>query len=353
MRLSDFDYHLPEERIAQQPAARRDESRLLQVPRGGGGCQHKRFSDLLHLLVEGDLLVLNDTQVIPARVYGHKQTGGRVELLLDRPLAEADGEGGQEWAVLVRASKPLREGASVFLPEGASALCLGRTPENAYRLKLSFGRPILDYLARHGCIPLPAYIERKPADDERNEQDLERYQTVYAKREGAVAAPTAGLHFTSELLEKLANKGVRLARVTLHVGPGTFLPVRVDEVDDHKMHAERFLISQEASAAIGRAKAESRRVVAVGTTVVRTLEGAWDETIHAPRPGEGLTDIFIRPGFEFRAVDALLTNFHLPKSTLIMLVAAFAGRENVLGAYEEAVAEGYRFYSYGDAMFLA
>lgn len=352
MRLSDFDYRLPAERIAQQPAERRDQSRLLALCLQGGAPEHLRFAMIRDRLRKGDLLVVNQTKVIPARVFGHKETGGKVELLLDRPLAEPDERGRQEWAVLVRASKPLRDGARVDLPAGAEAVCLGRTLEGAYRLQLDFGRPVMDYLKGHGHIPLPAYIQRQPDTDPRDPVDRRRYQTVYAQDEGAVAAPTAGLHFTTELLDELVESGVELAQVTLHVGPGTFLPVRTDVVEDHRMHAERYRITPEAAGAVRRAKADGRRVVAVGTTVVRTLEGAWDPDLAGPRAGEGTTELFIRPGFEFRAIDALLTNFHLPKSTLLMLVCAFAGTERVLSAYREAVEQGYRFYSYGDAMFL-
>ncbi len=352
MRLADFDYHLPEHQIAQQPAERRDLSRLLVLPADRMATDHLQFSDIRRLLRPGDLLVVNQTKVIPARIYGRKETGGKVELLLDRPLAEPDAGGRQEWAVLVRASKPLRTDAKVLLPDGATALCLGRTPENAYRLALDFGRPILDYLKERGHIPLPAYIQRQIDADPRSLQDRARYQTVYARDEGAVAAPTAGLHFTDDLLTQLDRDGVELTRVTLHVGPGTFLPVRTEVIEEHRMHAERYRITPEAADAVRRAKADGRRVVAVGTTVVRTLEGAWDDGLAGPRAGQGVTELFIRPGFTFKAVDALLTNFHLPKSTLLMLVCAFAGTDRVLAAYREAVEQGYRFYSYGDAMFL-
>lgn len=328
MRLSEFDYQLPEDCIAQQPTAERDQSRLLVVPADGESLLHLRFSDIRSQLRPGDLLVVNQTKVIPARIHGHKETGGKVELLLDRPLQEVAADGSQEWAGLVRASKPLRTGAKVLLPAGAEAVSLGRTAEKAYRLRLDLGRAVVDYLKEHGHVPLPAYIRRQDADDPRGQADRSRYQTVYAQEEGAVAAPTAGLHFTTALLEQLTQDSVELARVTLHVGPGTFLPVRTDEVDAHRMHAERYRVSDPAARAVRSAKADGRRVVAVGTTVVRTLEGAWDDGLGGPKPGTGTTDLFIRPGYDFKAVDALVTNFHLPKSTLLMLVCAFAGQKN-------------------------
>lgn len=351
MKIQDFDYQLPQQLIAQHPAEKRDESRLLVLNRSDATVSHKQFSLLEDLLRPGDLLVLNNTKVIPARIFGHKDTGGKVELLLDRPLDEQTDEGFQEWLVLVRASKPLRQDSRVDLPMGATARCLDRTQEGSYRVRLELGMPLMDYLLINGKIPLPAYI-RRDSQDPLSEDDRRRYQTVYAEKDGAVAAPTAGLHFTQELLSSLQKKGISIEYLTLHVGPGTFLPVRTEEVKDHKMHAERYYVSERTSSAVARAKKEGRRVVAVGTTVVRTLEGSWDEEKARPAPGWGLTEIFIKPGYSFKAVDALLTNFHLPKSTLIMLVCAFAGTGTVLGAYAEAVEKEYRFYSYGDAMFI-
>jgi S-adenosylmethionine:tRNA ribosyltransferase-isomerase len=366
MKLSEFDYALPAERIAQRPAERRDASRLLVLPRRAGAPQHRRFAELEQLLGTGDLLVLNDTRVIPARLHGRKQpSGGRVELLLDRPLDEAEwGPAGwaQTWTALVRASKPLRSGGTVELGAGARADYLGRTAEGSARLRLVIDpsalgcapeRALARLLERRGQVPLPAYIRRSGPDDSRAGEDRQRYQTVYAARDGAVAAPTAGLHFTPALLERLAARGVELCRVTLHVGPGTFLPVRGEDVAAHRMHPERYHIDAAAAEQLRNARAAGRRLVAVGTTVVRTLEAAWDEARGGPRPGSGLTDLFIRPGYRFQAVDALLTNFHLPRSTLLMLVCAFAGRDRVLAAYRQAVERGYRFYSYGDAMLLA
>ncbi len=351
MNIDDFDYQLPKHLIAQYPAKKRDESRLLVLNRTDSSVAHERFSKLEDLLKPGDLMVLNDTKVIPARIFGRKETGGKVELLLDRPLGEQSDEGEQEWLVLVRASKPLRKDSRVDLPMGAHARCLDKTPDGSYKVRLKVGMPMTDYLLRNGRIPLPSYIQRD-SDAGQSEDDRIRYQTIYAEKDGAVAAPTAGLHFTQEVLSSLRKKGIDMEMVTLHVGPGTFLPVRTRRVEDHRMHVERYNVSQRTSEAIGRAKKEGRRVIAVGTTVVRTLESAWDDMQARPAVGWGLTDIFIKPGYGFKVVDALLTNFHLPKSTLIMLVCAFAGTDFVLNAYSQAVAEEYRFYSYGDAMFI-
>jgi S-adenosylmethionine:tRNA ribosyltransferase-isomerase len=353
MRLALFDYDLPEDRVAQRPAARRPESRLLRLPPAPDGPSHHRFDELPGLLRPGDLLVLNDTRVIPARLVGHKRSGGRVEILLDRPLEEGRGEAGrffQRWACLAQASKPWRDGVVVELAGGGLARRLGPGPEGGLTILLELPETTEDYLEAHGRMPLPPYVRRpvEPGPDER--LDRERYQTVFARAAGAVAAPTAGLHFDANLFSALERAGVERTALTLHVGPGTFLPVRARELETHVMHAERYVIPVEACAAVGRARAEGRRVVAVGTTVVRALESAWGPDGLAS--GEGLTRLFIRPGHVFRAVDALVTNFHLPRSTLLMLVAAFGGRERVLEAYEIAIREGYRFYSYGDAMLI-
>ncbi len=343
MQLSDFDYELPEGFIAQTPAKSRDASRLMVVPKKEGHFAHKSFGDFAGYLSEGDLLVLNDTRVIPARLRGHKQTGGKTELLLDRPLGEAflkDGRNCQSWACLVSASRPLREGVRVFLPAEGEAIS-----EGGRQVLLRLPRPIDEYLMKHGQVPLPAYIRREPEP-----QDRDRYQTIYARNPGAVAAPTAGFHFTESILEAIRSKGVQIVSLTLHVGPGTFLPVRAQDVDQHVMHAERYRVGPEAAQAVTRARAAGRRIVAVGTTVVRTLESAWDG--ERLRAGDGETALFIRPGYSFSAVDALLTNFHLPRSTLLMLVCAFSRTDRILSAYEQAVDKEYRFYSYGDAMFL-
>ena len=326
----DFDYDLPAGSIAQE-ASPRGESRLLVLDRAGPD-RHARVRDLPSLLRPGDLLVLNDTRVIPARLFGRSTGGGRMEVL----LAERTGE--RDWDALVKPGKRARPGARIDFEDGLFAEVADKS-EDRYHLR--FSEPVEPHLERLGHIPLPPYIHRPDTPEDR-----ERYQTVYARTPGAIAAPTAGLHFTEDLLEEIEEAGVGIARVTLHVGIGTFRPVSVERIEEHRMDRERYEIGEEAAEAIRKAD----RVVAVGTTVVRTLESAALETGEV-RAGSGSTELFITPGFKFQVVDALLTNFHLPRSTLLMLVSAFAGRERVLAAYEEAVREGYRFYSYGDAMF--
>ena len=353
MRLSDFDYTLPQELIAQAPLPARDASRLLHLP-ASGELRHLGFSALPGLLRAGDLLVLNDTRTIPARLKGKKRgTFGQAELLLVRPWAtvaaaamEAAVEG-QEWLCIGQASKGLKAGQVIELGPDAWAEILEPLNHGEYRVRLhGTAATLRGWTLAHGVLPLPPYIDRAPVAE-----DQERYQTVFARVDGSVAAPTAGLHFTPEVLAALAARGVRRAFVTLDVGPGTFLPVREENLDLHRMHAERCEVPGATAEALAQAHREGKRVVAVGTTVVRTLEafGNDDGTVKA---GQGDTALFIRPGFRFRVVDALLTNFHLPKSTLLMLVSAFAGRERVLAAYAEAVRQRYRFFSYGDAMFL-
>lgn len=338
MQLADFDFELPPDRIAQAPSAERDASRLLIV--GRENLTHSRFREIGSQLRSGDLLVLNDTRVIPARVFAEKDSGGRAEILLERVLSETVAR------CQVRVSKPLKPGRC--LRTGDVVLEVIGREEQFYDLR--FPGPVHDVLAAIGEVPLPPYIVRA-ADT----ADVASYQTVYADVPGAVAAPTAGLHFTEALLTKLADAGIEVAKVTLHVGAGTFQPVRVDNIAQHRMHSERYAVSEETAAAIQRCRQRGGRVVAVGTTVVRTLEAAAlaAESSGELRADSGETDIFIAPGFPFRVVDALITNFHLPRSTLLMLVSAFAGRRRVLAAYRAAVAEGYRFFSYGDAMFLS
>jgi S-adenosylmethionine:tRNA ribosyltransferase-isomerase len=330
----DFDYHLPAASIAQEPAPR-GESRLLVLDRTGPE-RHSRVRDLPRLLRPGDLLVLNDTRVIPARLYGRSAGGGRMEILLVERLGE------REWEALVKPGRRARPGTSIQLEGGLAAEVIGKREDGRHRLR--FPEPIEPYLDRLGHVPLPPYIHRPDTPEDR-----ERYQTVYARRPGAIAAPTAGLHFTEDLLREIEQAGVGIARITLHVGIGTFKPVSAERIEEHRMDSERYEIGEEAAAAIRRARAGGR-VVTVGTTVVRTLESAAILGGGEVRAGSGSTDLFITPGFRFQAVDALLTNFHLPRSTLLMLVSAFAGRERILAAYEEAIREGYRFYSYGDAM---
>jgi S-adenosylmethionine:tRNA ribosyltransferase-isomerase len=331
--VADFDYELPEELIAQAPLPERDASRLLVVPRGQGDLQHRSVRELPALLLPGDLLVANDARVIPARLRGRKEgTGGKVELLLVEPL------GGADWLALGQAAKPLRAGQRVeVLGSAIEIVQIREGGELVVRLPIG-GDALWSFLDEAGEMPLPPYIRHPPGP-----QDRERYQTIFARERGAVAAPTAGLHFTPALVGALRERGVGLSFITLHVGPGTFLPVRAQRTEDHRMHRERFVVPEETARAIQAA----RRVIAVGTTALRALEAS------EGRPGEGSTDLFIAPGYEFRAVDGLFTNFHLPRSTLLMLVAALAGLPRIKDAYREAVARRYRFFSYGDAMLIA
>jgi S-adenosylmethionine:tRNA ribosyltransferase-isomerase len=336
MRRADFHYELPADLIAQAPLARRSASRLLVLDGRDGSFEDRQFAELPQLLHAGDLLVVNDTRVVRARLHAQKSSGGRVELLLERALDERRG------LFQARASKPLRTGADLLLPGGARARVLAVHDD---LIEIEFAEPLAAYLERYGEVPLPPYIDRLP-----EAADIERYQTVFAHYDGAVAAPTAGLHFDDALLRDLAAAGVGRSSITLHVGAGTFQPVRVDDLETHRMHAERVEVPAETCAAIAAARARAGRVVAVGTTVVRSLETA--ASSGDLRPFQGETQLFIRPGHVFRAVDALITNFHLPESTLLMLVCAFAGHGNVMRAYSHAVRERYRFFSYGDAMLV-
>jgi S-adenosylmethionine:tRNA ribosyltransferase-isomerase len=336
MLRSDFAYDLPEELIARHPAARRSDSRLLHLDGGSGATRDLRFTDLPSLLRRGDLLVFNDTRVIPARLQGHKQTGGRVEILLERVVD------GARALVQLRSSKPTATGSSIELPGELHATVLGR--EGDFWL-LDFGGPPAAVFELHGEMPLPPYLHRAP-----EEYDRERYQTIFAREPGAVAAPTAGLHFDEALLAACELAGARQARVTLHVGAGTFQPVRVMDLRDHRMHVERAVVPPATCEAVRECRARGGRVVAVGTTAVRALESAALDGVLEPFAGE--TRLFITPGFRFRVADALLTNFHLPESTLLMLVSAFAGRAHLFAAYRHAIAQRYRFFSYGDAMFV-
>ncbi len=336
MLRRDFHYDLPDELIARHPAPRRSESRLLHLDGRNGAIHDRAFAELPNLLRPGDLLVLNDTRVVPARLIGRKDSGGRVEVLLERTLGD-----GRVLAQL-RSSKPPAAGAQIRFAEGASATVVGRQDDF---WELEFPDEPGAVFERHGEVPLPPYL-RRPAED----LDRERYQTVYAREPGAVAAPTAGLHFDEALLAACRAAGATRARVTLHVGAGTFQPVRVDDVSEHRLHAERVEVPAETCAAVEDCRARGGRVVAVGTTTVRALESAAGQGRIAPFQAD--TRLFITPGYRFRVVDALLTNFHLPESTLLMLVCALAGREHVLAAYRHAVAARYRFFSYGDAMFV-
>jgi len=339
LRLSEFDFPFDESLIADYPVSPRDHARLLVVPRKGEPAfQHARVKDLPNLLRSDDVVVLNDTKVIPARLHGTKQsTGGKIEALLVRPLEE------KSWEVLLKGHVDV--GQVLQFQDVATAEVLERSQERTV-LRINTRGSVTELLDRIGEVPLPPYIKR-PA----TEQDKETYQTVFARSEGAVAAPTAGLHFTDRLLVDLKQKGIQLTTVTLHVGPGTFRPVTVDRIEDHHMAAEWFDISEETAQRLNAAKAEGRRVVAVGTTSVRTLESAINEAGEV-RPGPGETRLFITPGFRFAMVDALLTNFHLPRTTLLMLVSAFGGFDQLRAAYAEAINARYRFYSYGDAMLI-
>ncbi|WP_020561361.1 tRNA preQ1(34) S-adenosylmethionine ribosyltransferase-isomerase QueA [Thiofilum flexile] len=338
MKLSDFYYELPPELIAHYPLAERSASRLLVLDGNTGEYRDQQFADIIGLLNAGDLLVFNNTRVIPARLYGQKNTGGKVEVLIERIL--------DEYSALahIRASKAPKVGARLTL-ESVLEIEITARQDDLFKIKLLGTLPFLTALEQHGHIPLPPYITRQ---DEIS--DRERYQTVFAERPGAVAAPTAGLHFDEEILQRLKAKGVEFASVTLHVGAGTFQPVRVDDLTEHKMHTEYAEVSKETCAAVQACKARGGRVIAVGTTSVRSLESAARSGVLEPFYAD--TQLFIKPGFQFNVVDAMVTNFHLPESTLLILVSAFAGYANIFKGYQYAVKEHYRFFSYGDAMFL-
>lgn len=336
LRLSDFDYDLPESLIAQEPSERRDASRLMVLRRGTEAVEHRVFSDLADYLVPGDLLVLNDTKVFPCRLSAVKRGGGKAEIFL---LAE---QGRNLWDALIKGCS--KKGTLLRVAPELDAEIVGDNGDGVKMVRFHGNDDIRDLLHARGKVPLPPYIKREAGD-----RDRERYQTVYAAREGAVAAPTAGLHFSRELLSVLTARGVEFVVVTLHVGPGTFQPVRVDRIAEHRMPAECYEVSPAAAASLKRAKDEGRRVIAVGTTSVRAIETTAQAGAFG---GAGKSSLFIYPGYTFRVIDGLITNFHLPKSTLLMLVSAFGGRERILSAYRTAVAERYRFYSYGDAMFI-
>ncbi|MEO8743281.1 MAG: tRNA preQ1(34) S-adenosylmethionine ribosyltransferase-isomerase QueA [Lysobacteraceae bacterium] len=343
MKKSDFHYDLPEALIAQEPLAERSASRLLVLEGGDAIAQDRQMRELPELLQPGDLLVFNDTRVIPARLFGHKDSGGRVEILIERLL------GGHDARAQLGASKPSRPGTRITLDEGGEVEVIGREGE-FYILRFDGDMPLEKRLLHAGQMPLPPYIHRAPGID-----DAERYQTVFARELGAVAAPTAGLHFDDALLDALRRRGVAFGTITLHVGAGTFQAMRVDQIDQHVMHSEWLNVGAPLVEQIVQTRARGGRVIAVGTTVVRALESATvclDSGEHVLRPFAGETQIFIFPGYRIRSVDALLTNFHLPESTLLMLVSAYAGRERVLAAYRHAVEQKYRFFSYGDAMLV-
>ena len=341
MNTADFDFHLPEELIAQTPLEKRDASRLLVVNHETGQMEDTHFDAIIDQLNPGDALVMNDTRVLPARLHGEKpETGGHVELLLLKNIA------GDDWEVLAKPAKRLKVGAAISFGDGRLTATVLEELEHGGRIvRFHYQGIFLEVLESLGEMPLPPYIHEKL-------KDRERYQTVYAKENGSAAAPTAGLHFTKELLAQIEAKGVKLVYLTLHVGLGTFRPVSVDNVDKHEMHSEFYTLSEEAANTLRQVKASGKRVIAVGTTSIRTLETIGSKFNGEIKADSGWTNIFIKPGYDWKIVDAFSTNFHLPKSTLVMLVSAFAGRELVLSAYQHAIDEKYRFFSFGDAMFI-
>ena len=340
MKVTEFDYELPEELIAQTPIKKRDESRLMVLNRKEQTIEHKIFKDIIDYLKPGDVLVRNNTKVIPARLYGRKETGAKVEFLLLNNIE------GDIWESIVRPGNKLHVGTKVIFGDGIlEAKILEVMPGGTRKVEFKYDGIFNEILDKIGLMPLPPYIHEIL-------KEKDRYQTVYAKYDGSAAAPTAGLHFTPELLEKIQEKGVEIANVTLHVGIGTFRPVKEDTVEAHKMHSEHFYIKQEDVDKINKAKQEGRRVIAVGTTSCRVLESIADENTGMVKPIEDDTEIFIYPGYKFKCIDGLITNFHLPQSTLLMLVSALAGKDFIMKAYKEAVKEKYRFFSFGDAMFI-
>lgn len=358
MLLSEYDYNLPEELIAQLPADKRDNSRMMVLNRKDRTISHKHFYDIVDLIDKNTLLVMNNTKVLPARLIGYKDTGAKIEVFLLKQAKNTipDNKETQEqhlWDVLIKPSKRVKPDTIIKISDELSVKAIKRLEENGeWLVELMFeGDNVLDVLHRNGQIPLPPYIERKIQNEDLKKLDFERYQTVYAKDEGSVAAPTAGLHFTQEILQKLQDKGVELAYVTLNVGLGTFRPVQCENVENHKMHSETFEISEKAAEQINRAKKEGKQIIAVGTTTVRTLETAFQK-YGCIQPCHDHSELFIYPPYEFKVIDKLITNFHLPKSTLLMLVSALAGKDFIFEAYNEAIKNNYRFFSYGDCMFI-
>lgn len=339
MKVTDFDYNLPEELIAQVPIKNRDESRLMVLDKETGSIEHKQFKDIIEYLNPGDCLVRNNTKVIPARLYGKKETGANVEFVLLKNFE------GDIWEAMVRPGNKLHEGAKVIFGDGLlRAEILSTLEDGTRKVKFYYDGIFNEILDKIGLMPLPPYIHESLSDND-------RYQTVYAKYEGSAAAPTAGLHFTPELLKRIEEKGIKIANVTLHVGIGTFRPVKEENIEEHDMHTEHYYIKPEDVEKINKTKREGHRIIAVGTTSCRVLETVADENGFV-KPIEGDTNIFIYPGYKFKCVDGLITNFHLPESTLIMLVSALSNREFIMKAYKEAVKEKYRFFSFGDAMFI-
>lgn len=353
MKLTDFDYELPESSIARYPLEKRRDSRLLCLNHKTGECQDKQFPDVIELIQPGDCLVLNDTKVIPARWFGRKESGGALECMLERITSDAPYP---RAFVHLKASKAPKLGSNIILNGDIEAVVMAKTLSGLYEIQLMTEQSFLDCLHAYAEVPLPPYFERSP-----EALDDDRYQTVFANQPGAVAAPTAGLHFDDDILNQLKEKGVNITKITLHVGAGTFQPVRVDDIKTHQMHAERYQVTEEAAKIINQTKQQGRHVIAVGTTVVRTLETLAKNVNSAHEntnpitlnAAEGESELFIYPGFEFEIIDAMITNFHLPKSSLLMLVSAFSSRDHILNAYQHAIESGYRFFSYGDAMYLS
>ncbi|MCD7780199.1 MAG: tRNA preQ1(34) S-adenosylmethionine ribosyltransferase-isomerase QueA [Candidatus Gastranaerophilales bacterium] len=344
MLLKEFDYELPEKLIAQVPSQKREESRMLVLDKKTGKYEHKHFFDITEFLTENDLLVLNNTKVIPARLYAKKDTGALIEIFLVREIEK------NIWIALIKPSKRVKPKMVLEISSELSVEILEKD-EDKWKVHLIYNGNIFEILDRAGNIPLPPYIERKMTDEEYKNLDFERYQTVYAQKAGAVAAPTAGLHFTKEILDKLERQGTKHCFITLNVGLGTFKPVKCENISEHKMDSEAFEITQESAEIINKAKAEGKNIVAVGTTSVRTLETVMNK-YGKIIPVKDSSELFISPGYKFKITDKLITNFHLPKSTLLMLVSAFAGKDLIFKTYEEAIKSEYRFYSYGDCMFI-
>lgn len=346
MLISEYDYELPEELIAQKPAEKREESKMMFLNRETQKIEHKNFFNIVDLIDDNCILILNNTKVMPARLYGFKETGAKIEIFL---LKEHEDK---KWEVLIKPSKRVKSGTIVKISDELSVEVLTQLQDDGkWLVRMIYEGDIFEILHRVGNIPLPPYIERKMASEDIKKLDFERYQTVYAKDEGSVAAPTAGLHFTQEILEKLKSKGVQIGYVTLNVGIGTFRPVKCENILDHHMDSEAFEISEETANLINQAKSEGKKLIAVGTTTVRTLETAYKQ-FGEIKACKSASELFIYPPYEFKVVDSLITNFHLPKSTLLLLVSALASKEFIFEAYKQAIANNYRFYSYGDCMFI-
>lgn len=347
MKLSEYDYNLPENLIAQMPADKRENSRMMVLDRSAQKIAHKHFFDIIDYIDENSILVLNNTKVLPARLYGTKETGGKIEVFLLEKQ-----ENSENWSALIKPSKRIKSDTVITISDDLKVKPLKRLEDDGeWLVELDYNGDLFDILHKVGNIPLPPYIERKLSTEELKQFDKERYQTVYAKDEGSVAAPTAGLHFTKEILQKLQDKGVEIAYVTLNVGLGTFRPVKCENVLEHKMHSETFEITQDAADKINKAKAQGKKLIAVGTTTVRTLETAYQK-FGCIKACHDHSELFIYPPYEFKVVDNLITNFHLPKSTLLMLVSALAGKDFIFKAYQEAIENEYRFFSYGDCMYI-